>query len=298
MSETHIHPTAVVEPGARLGRGVRVGPFCYVAADVELGDGCLLHPHVTLLGPSTFGARNQFFPQATRGGPPQDLKYRGGPTPLVVGDDNVFRESVTVHRGTEVDASGGVTRIGSNNLLMVGVHVAHDVEVGNHCILANCVQLAGHVCIEDRVVVGGHSAMHHFVTVGRYAYIAGMTRITHDVPPYLKVAGYDQKVRGPNSLGMGRWQIPEPSIRGVRAAWRMLYARRRPAAPAIQVLGEIESNGLMGDDHVRYLVEFLRRKLAAGGALGRVREARRADSDADRRKFYRTTDSEDERGST
>jgi UDP-N-acetylglucosamine acyltransferase len=286
MSE--IHPTAVVDPRARLGRDVRIGPLCYVGADVELGDGCNLHPHVTLLGPSTFGVRNEVYSHCTLGAAPQDLKYKGGPTALVVGDNNIFRENVTVHRGTEVDRrSAGRTRLGNHNLLMVGVHVAHDSDVGNHAIIANQVQIAGHVRIEDCVTVGGSSAMHHFVTVGRNAFVGGMTRITHDVPPYMKVQGYDQQIRGTNIEGMRRWHIPEESIAAVKAAWRLLYARRGESSPGrtMQALREIESNGLVNDEHVRYLVDFLRRKLDIG-IFGRTREHDRTDTPSDRAAFY------------
>jgi len=286
MSE--VHPTAVVDKTARLGRNVRIGPLCYVGPEVELGDDCVLHAQVTLLGPARFGDRNTFFPQCVLGAAPQDLKYKGGPTGLIVGHDNVFRENVTVHRGTEVDrTSGGTTRIGSHNLLMVGVHVAHDCDIGNHVILANYVQIAGHVRIEDGVNVGGHSAMHHFVTIGRNAFVGGMTRVTHDVPPFMKVEGYDQTVRGVNTRGMRRFQMPEQSVRAVKRAFRLLYARRgkHAALSTADALRQIESNGLLDDEHVRYLVEFLRRKLAVG-VFGRAREAARTDTDADRAAFY------------
>lgn len=283
-----IHPTAVVDPRAELAEDVRVGPMCYIGPDVALGEGCTLLANVTLLGPSRFGRNNVFYPYCVLGAAPQDVKYRGGPTRLIVGSDNQFREHVTVHRGTEVDRqSGGITRIGDHNLLMVGVHVAHDVEIGSNVILANCVQLAGHIRIEDCVTVGGATGMHHFVTVGRNAYVAGMTRITHDVPPYMKVIGYDQQVRGVNTAGMRRWCIPESSIRAVRSCARLLYARRAGTSPGrtAEALDQIERNGLIEDPHVRYLVEFLRRKLTIG-IYGRVREHFRSDTDADRANFY------------
>lgn len=286
MSE--IHPTAYIHPRARLGRNVQIGPFSVVEADVELGDECVLHPHVTLMGPSVFGPRNTFFPYSTLGAAPQDLKYRGGPTPLIVGSDNSFRENVTVHRGTEVDeSSGGSTRIGDRNLFMVGVHIAHDATIGNHSIFANGVMLAGHVCVEDCVCVGGASAMHHFVTVGRNAYVGGMTRITHDVPPYMKVQGYDQDVRAVNATGMLRWHIPEESVLAVKRAFKLLYARRGARSPrrTQDALREIAQDGLIADEHVRYLVEFLRRKIEYG-VFGRAREHMRRDSDADRAGFY------------
>ncbi|MFQ5805947.1 MAG: acyl-ACP--UDP-N-acetylglucosamine O-acyltransferase [Phycisphaerae bacterium] len=292
MSE--IHPSAVVDPQARLGDEVRIGPFCYVGPGVELGDGCVLHSHVALLGPATFGARNEIYPQCTLGAAPQDLKYKGGPTTLVLGDNNVFRENVTVHRGTEVDRrSEGRTCLGNNNLLMVGVHVAHDAELGNHIILANQVQIAGHVRIEDYVTVGGASAMHHFVTVGRNAFVGGMTRVTHDVPPYMKVLGYDQEVRGTNVEGMRRWHIDEESIAAIKSAARLLYARRGERSPGrmVQALREIDGDGLLENEHVRYLVDFLRRKLDIG-IFGRVREHYRSDRPEDRAAFYAKPETE------
>ena len=285
---TTIHPTAYVDPRAELGADVEVGPFSYIGPDVRLGDECRLGPRVTLLGPAEFGPRNVFFPGCVLGAAPQDLKYKGGPTRLVVGAENVFREHVTVHRGTEVDRqSGGVTRIGNHNLIMVGVHVAHDAELGNHIIIANAVQLAGHIRIEDCVVIGGATAMHHFVTVGRHAYVAGVSRVVHDVPPYMKVFGYEQDVRGVNVEGLRRWRIADESIARLKAAARLLYARRGARSPLRtgEALRRIEENGLMQDEHVRYLVEFLRRKLTIG-IYGRVREHYRSDTDADRAAFY------------
>lgn len=290
---SQIHPMSVIDPSARLGRDVRIGPFCHVGPEIELGDGCVLHTHVTLLGPATIGRGNVFFPNCTIGADPQDLKYKGGRTRLVIGDDNRFRENVTVHRGTEVDRhSDGITRIGNHNLLMVGVHVAHDCDIGNHCILANHVLLAGHVRLEDCVNVGGSSAMHHFVTVGRYAYVGGMTRVTHDVPPYMKVEGHDQLVRAPNTTGMTRWKIDADSVAAMKQAFRLLYARRGERSPGrtADALAQIESNGLMNDPHVRYLVEFLKRKMAIG-IFGRQREHFRTDGDCDRDAFYRVSES-------
>ncbi len=284
-----IHPTAVVDPKAELGDEVEIGPLCYVGPQVRLGDGCTLGPRVTLLGPSEFGPRNAFYPGCVLGAAPQDLKYKGGPTHLVVGTDNIFREHVTAHRGTEVDAqSGGLTRIGNHNLIMVGVHVAHDVILGDHLIVANGVQFGGHIVVEDCAVIGGVVALHQFVTVGRHSYVTGMARIVHDVPPYMKVHGYDQAVRGVNVEGLRRWRIPAESIGKIRHAARLLYARRgeHSALRTREALTEIEVNGLMGDEHVRYLVEFLRRKLETG-IFGRVRESHRADRQLDRGEFYK-----------
>jgi UDP-N-acetylglucosamine acyltransferase len=283
-----VHPTACVDSKAELGEGVEVDAFSYVGPGVRLGAGCRLGPRVTLLGPAEYGPRNLFYPGCVLGAAPQDLKYKGGSTKLVAGSDNTFRELVTVHRGTEVDRqSGGVTRIGDHNLLMVGVHVAHDTELRNHIIIANNVQIAGHVRIEDCVTVGGVAAMHHFVTVGRSAYIGGMTRVAHDVPPYMKVQGYDMSVRGVNVEGLRRWRYPDESIVKLKEAARLLYARRGERSPlrTVEALDAIEADGLVDDEHVRYLVDFLRRKLEIG-IFGRVREHYRKDTDADRAGFY------------
>lgn len=285
---SQIHPMSVIDSTARIGRDVTVGPFCHVGPHVELGDGCVLQSNVTLLGPATVGRGNIFYPNCTIGADPQDLKFKGGTTRVIIGDDNRFRENVTVHRGTEVDRhSDGTTRIGSHNLFMVGVHVAHDCDIANHCILANHVLLAGHVKLEDCVNVGGSTAMHHFVTVGRYAYVGGMTRVTHDAPPYMKIEGYDQRVRAPNSKGMQRWHIDDASVQAVKQAFRLLYARRGEHSPGrtVDAMREIEGNGLIGDPHVRYLVDFLKLKMSIG-IFGRQREHFRSDSDADRAGFY------------
>ncbi len=285
---SRIHPTAFVDPQAEIGADVEIGAFGYVGPHVRVGAGCTLAPRVTLLGPAEFGPRNMFYPGCVLGAAPQDLKYKGGPTRLIVGAENIFREQVTVHRGTEVDRqSGGATRIGSHNLIMVGVHVAHDSHLGDNIIIANTVQLAGHVRLEDCVVIGGASAMHHFVTVGQHAYIAGMTRVTHDVVPYMKAFGYDQDIRGVNIEGLRRWRVPEDSIAKLREAARRLYARRGERSPLRtgEALRELEADGLIADEHVRYLVGFLRRKLE-DGIYGRVREHYRNDCPEDRAGFY------------
>jgi UDP-N-acetylglucosamine acyltransferase len=229
-----------------------------------------------------------FFPNCAIGTAPQDLKFKGGPTRLVAGDDNIFRENVTVHRGTETDSrSDGVTRIGNNNLLMVGVHVAHDSDIGDHVILANNVLIAGHVRLENCVNVGGASAMHHFVTIGRNAFVGGMTRVTHDVPPYVKVQGYDQDVRGINTEGLRRWKFSPESIDALKSAFRLIYPRAngRSAARTAEGIRDIRNNGLNQDEHVRYLADCLQRKLDIG-VFGRVREAARTDVPEDRGKFY------------
>lgn len=278
---TKIHPLACIDPKAEIGHDVTIGPFCCVGADVRIGDGSVLHERVSIHGPTRIGARNTIYPCAVLGAAPQDLKYRGGPTQLIIGDDNVIRENVTMHRGTEVDReSGGVTRIGNHNLIMIGTHVAHDATVGNHIIIANNVLIAGHVIIEDYVNLGGAVAINHFCTLGRYSFIAGMTRVTKDVPPFSIVEGFECAVRGVNAKGLSRWKFADESIARLTSTFRAVFG----AADMESGLCEVEHNGLISDDAVRYFVEFMRRRGA--GVHGRSRERKRADKPADRGAFY------------
>lgn len=281
---TEIHPMAYVHPRAELADGVSVGPFCHVGEQVSLGAGCRLIGHCTVLGPTRIGPGNVFYPGCVIGAAPQDLKYKGGPTELRIGRENQFREMVTVHRGTEVDA--GMTVIGDHNLFMIGVHLAHDVTVENNVILANNVLIAGHCHIESRVNIGGGAAAHHFATIGRYAYVGGMTRMTADIAPYMKTLGYEPAVRAVNSEGMRRWGL-EPSIGPMKEAFRLIYGKRGDSSPGRTAggLAEIEQSELWADEHVRYLANFLRRQLA-GGHFGRHREGRRKDRPEDRKSFY------------
>ena len=195
------------------------------------------------------------------------------------------------HVDPEAELGRGVTEIGNENLFMVGVHIAHDVEVPDHVILANYVQVAGHACIEDCVNIGGSSAMHHFVTVGRYAYVGGLTPMRSDVPPYMKVFGDSTAVRGVNTIGMSRWGIDEFSIAAVKEASRLIYGKRREhtSGRTAEALREIEADGRMSDEHVLYLTRLLKRQMA-DGVFGRAREAARRDSDHERERFYKTTE--------
>ena len=280
-----IHPTAVVETTAQMADEVVVGPHCYVGPHVALGRGCHLRNHVTITGHTTIGTGNVFFANAVIGEIPQDLKYRGEPTRLEIGADNSFRENVTVHAGTE--SGGSITRIGDNNHVMVGVHVAHDAWLGNRVIVANNTLIAGHVKIEDGVTIGGAAAMHHFTTIGKYAYIAGMTRITTDVPPFMKFAGYPGRVRGLNTEGLGRWGFAEADIDALRQVYRQLFGKRQQQKHATleDALQAVESQGPL-DTNVTYLVEFIRRSLDHGLA-GRYLESVRTNRTMDRSAFYR-----------
>lgn len=282
---TEIHPTAFVDPGASLGEGVEIGPHCYVGPHVVLGPRCRLRNNVTITGHTTVGEENVFYANTVIGEDPQDLKYDGGPTRLDIGDRNSFREGATVHRGTEL--GGSVTCIGNDNHVMVGVHIAHDTRLGDHIIVANNTLLAGHVHIEDCVTIGGAAAMHHFCTVGKCAYIAGMTRITTDVPPFIKFAGYPGRVRGINTEGLGRWGYDEQQISALRHTYQQLYSKRAQIGHTnlTQALHAVENNGSMSPE-VAYLVNFVKRSLHEG-INGRYREGTRTDKSADRGEFYR-----------
>ncbi|MBI4578242.1 MAG: acyl-ACP--UDP-N-acetylglucosamine O-acyltransferase [Planctomycetes bacterium] len=279
-----IHPSAHIDPTAELSTDVSIGPNCYVGPRVVLGEGCVLRNNVTIGGWTICGRNNVFYAGAVVGEDPQDLKYKGQPTRLEIGDDNVFRECVTVNRGTEV--AGGLTRIGSHNRFMAYVHVAHDAVVGNGCILANSVQLAGHVHVEDHVTMAGLIGVHHFTTIGRLAYCTGLTRVTTDVPPFMIISGNPSQVRGFNETGMRRWGMTEEQIRGVREAYKILFSKRsEDYGPSIQErLAHLEARGDLNGE-VQYLCRSIRESLDHG-VYGRRLERLRRDTDADRQAYY------------
>src|ERR1043166_5810202 len=218
-----IAPSATVERGATLADDVDVGPGCYIGPQVSVGAGTRLMANVTILGCTEIGGGNVFYPACVIGAAPQDLKYRGGDTRLRIGDYNVFREGVTAHTGTEV--AGGLTDIGSHNQFQIGTHLAHDVHVGDHCILSNQVQVAGHVQIENHVTISGMVGIGQFVTVGRYSFITGMARCPMDTPPYT-VLGYDGNFQGINVRGLGRWGFPDPVIQSLRDMFKILFPKK------------------------------------------------------------------------
>ena len=250
-----IHPTAVIEPEVELGQGVRVGPLCYVGAGVILGEGTDLVAQATVLGPARIGRNNRVFPHATLGAPPQDKTHRGEATELVVGDDNVFREQTTVHRGT---AKGSrVTRIGSRCLFMVGAHVAHDCTIEDDVVMTNLATLGGHVHVERNVVCGGLAAVAQFVRLGRGCFLAGGALVERDVPPFMIAAGDRARVRALNAIGLCRMGVPEPSRRALERAFRMLYRSHEPLSVALAAVRA----ELMGDAYVAELVEFLTNRI-------------------------------------
>jgi UDP-N-acetylglucosamine acyltransferase len=249
-ASAQVHPSAIVDPEARLADGVVVGPLCVVGAGVVLGEGTELVAHAVVLGPACFGRGNRVFPFAVLGAAPQDRSFGGEPTRLDVGDENVFREHVTVHRGTV--KGGGLTRIGSRCLLMAGAHVAHDAAVGDDVILTNSTSLGGHVVVEDRVVCGGHVAIAPFVRLGALSFLAGGAMVERDVPPYVIAAGDRARVRALNRVGLARAGVPPRSLAALKRAFSLLYRSGRPLREAAQDLA-----GTAEDPHVRRLVTFL-----------------------------------------
>lgn len=217
-----IHPSAIVDPGARLGTGVRIGPFCLVGGEVVLEDEVVLHSHVVLAGRTRIGPRSQIFPFASIGHPPQDLKYSGEPSELVVGADNRIREHVTMNPGTE--GGGMLTRVGDRCLFMMGAHVAHDCQIGDGVIMANNATLAGHVEVGAQAVIGGLSAVHQFVRIGHNAMIGGMSGVEHDVIPFGLVMGERARLHGLNMVGLKRSGYAREEILALRQAYDRLFA--------------------------------------------------------------------------
>ncbi|WP_371372724.1 acyl-ACP--UDP-N-acetylglucosamine O-acyltransferase [Thalassotalea aquiviva] len=232
-----IHPQAIIEPGAKIGNNVKIGPWSYIGADVEIGDDCVIHSHVVIKGPSKIGQGNVFFQFCSIGEECQDKKYAGEPTRLEVGDRNVFRESCTVHRGTIQDNS--LTKIGSDNLFMAYAHVAHDCMIGNHGIFANCATLAGHVHVGDWAIMGGMSAAHQFVHIGAHSFVAGGTLALKDVPPYVMASGSTAAPFGLNVEGLKRRGFSQDSVLQLRRAYKELYRKGNTLDEAKAILSEM-----------------------------------------------------------
>ena len=219
---TEIHPTAVIDPAAEIGAGVTIGPYCVIGPNVKLGEAVVLQSHVVVDGNTEIGARTKIYPFASVGTPPQDLKFRGEPSRLVVGSDTVIREHVTMNPGTE--GGGMLTSVGDRCLFMVGAHVAHDCRVGNDVILANNATLAGHVSIGDFAILGGLCALHQWVRVGAHAFVGGMSGVENDVIPFGSVIGNRAHLGGLNIVGLKRQGFPREQIHALRKAYRMLFA--------------------------------------------------------------------------
>ena len=249
---TSVHATAIIEKGARLGKGVTVGPYCVVGADVELGDQVALVSHVVVAGRTKIGAGTRIYPFASIGHPPQDLKYKGEPSELVIGANNVIREHVTMNPGTE--GGGMMTRVGDNCLFMVGAHVAHDCIIGNNVIMANNATLGGHVQVGDFAILGGLSAVHQFVRIGPHAMIGGMSGVENDIIPYGSAMGDRAHLSGLNIVGMKRRGFSRDDIHVLRTAYRLLFAQEGTMSERVDDVESIyrDNEGVMD------IVQFVR----------------------------------------
>ncbi|MEZ5327634.1 MAG: acyl-ACP--UDP-N-acetylglucosamine O-acyltransferase [Verrucomicrobiales bacterium] len=250
-TQTEIHPTAIVGPDVELGVDVVVGPYCVLEGSVRVGDGCRLHSHVAMCGPTEIGARNQFFPFCSIGQQSQDLKYSVEPTFLIIGDDNTFRECVTVNRAT---SAGDATRVGSHCNFLAYSHIAHDCVVGDHVIFSNNGTLAGHVVVEDRAIIGGLTAVHQFCRIGQFAIVGGCTKIVQDVPPFMIVDGNPAKVRGVNTVGLGRVETATSELDSLKKAFKLLF---RSDQNFTQAVSSLRISDIAGCEKVDYLVKFL-----------------------------------------
>lgn len=266
---TEIHPTAVVERGAELAAGVTIGPYAHIGPHVVIGEGTRVHARASVVGYTRMGAGNQIHPGAVLGGLPQDLKYGGERTEVVIGDENVFRECVTVNMGTA--GGGGRTVIGNRNLIMAYVHIAHDCLLGDRVVLANCAQLAGHVKVEDGVVVSGMAAVHHFSTLGRLSFIGGMSGVRQDVPPFMLVEGNPARPRGLNLVGLKRNEVATEVLQALKKVYRLVY---NSDCNRKQALEEVAASEWAGIAEVQELLASFRDSEA--GRHGRALEATRS----------------------
>jgi UDP-N-acetylglucosamine acyltransferase len=234
-----IHPGAIIDPGAELDEGVEVGPFSLIGPGVRIGRGTRIGPHVVVRGLSDIGVDNRIFQFASVGEDPQDRKYGGEATRLIIGDRNVVREGATIHRGTVQDA--GVTRIGNDNLFMAYTHVAHDCRIGDHAIMANAASLGGHVRVDDWAILGGFTLVHQFCHIGAHSFCAMGSVVARDVPTYVTVGGHPAVPRGINSEGLKRRGFSDEAITLIRRAYRLLYRSSLKLADALTAIRELSA---------------------------------------------------------
>lgn len=260
--------TAVVEPGAVLGAGVRVGHYAVISGDAVIGPGTVVGSHVTILGHVRIGARNRIFPNAVIGAEPQDVSYRGSPTRVVIGDDNVIREGVTINRASEKE--DGETVVGNANFLMANSHVAHDCRLGDHVIIANGTLLGGHVRVHSHASLSGAVAVHHWATIGGWSFTAGVSRVLHDIPPFMLCEGMPARPRCVNVVAMRRGGFSADVIAAVTEAYRLVYRAKVGLASAGEIL---QKQGMLLEP-VAELLGFLAHQHE--GRHGRARERRRA----------------------
>jgi UDP-N-acetylglucosamine acyltransferase len=265
---TYIAEHALVDPRAEIGEDVSIGPFSVIGPHVKIGRGTKLENNVTLMGHVTIGENNHLFPGVVIGGPPQDVSYRGSDTQVVIGDHNIFRESVTINRASEKE--DGITRVGSHNFLMACSHVAHDCRVGDHVIMANGTLLGGHVHVYDHATLSGGIGIHHYTTIGRYSFIGGLARVIHDVPPFMLCEGHPARPRCVNVVALKRNSFSTSTIHCLAEAHRLLYRAKVGLDHAREIL---RSNEQLVPA-VNELLSFIEGQQE--GKHGRGRERRRA----------------------
>lgn len=251
ISLRKIHETAVVHPGARLGKDVEIGPYAVIGENVLIGDGTKIGAHAVIDGWTSIGKNCVIFPSASIGSEPQDLKFKGEKSYVFIGDNTKIREFATVNRAT---GEGEETRIGSHCLLQAYTHVAHNCIVGNHVIMSNAATLAGHVIVEDRAVIGGLAGVHQFVKIGRNVMVGGLTKITQDIPPFVIVDGNPAKVRGLNNVGIARAGVDETARRNLKKAYKLLYRSGLSLAQAIAMMEQELETG----EEIEHMMRFLR----------------------------------------
>jgi UDP-N-acetylglucosamine acyltransferase len=246
-----IHSTAIIDPNAQLAADVKVGAYAIIGADVTLGSGCVVEPHVVITGPTSVGKNNHFYQFCSIGAAPQDKKYRDEPTRLVIGDGNTFRENVTVNRGTVQDR--GETTIGDDNWIMAGVHIAHDCVIGSHTIFANATALAGHVIVEDYAILGGYTLVHQFCSIGAHSFCGMGSVINQDVPNFVVVSGNLAQPRGVNLEGLKRRGFNAEQLSLVKKAYRVIYRKDLRLAQAIDELIALNDQQNTLDDLIHFL---------------------------------------------
>jgi len=246
-----VHDTAIVAPSAELGTDVEIGPFCIINDGVKLGKGARILSHVVVEGDTQIGENCTIHPFSSIGFPPQDLKYKGENTRLVIGRGNIIREYTTIHRASI--GGEGVTVIGDNNFFMAYVHIAHDCKIGSNVIMANAATLAGHVVIEDYAVVGGLVAVHQFTRIGRYAMVGGFSGIGQDIPPYMVATGARAKLFGPNTIGLKRHGFSDATINSIKKAYKILFREKRTLKDALKRI----QDDMPVTDEIRHLIDFI-----------------------------------------
>jgi UDP-N-acetylglucosamine acyltransferase len=264
----NINSTAIIDKEAVLGDDVEIGAYCVIKGKVKIGSGTIIKDHVTIYGPLTMGSNNIVHPGAVLGSVPQDLKYKGEASEVIIGNDNTLRECVTIHQGTE--SNEGKTVLGNNNLIMAYTHVAHDCMLGNNIIIANATQLAGHIIVQDYAYFGGIVGVHQFVTIGRHSFLGFLSRINKDVPPFVTVEGNPSKERFINAEGLKRRGFSQEDITLLKKAFGALFNIEKTYNEKVEVL---KSTGLINNLYVKELLDFVTAR--NNGKNGRALEAAR-----------------------